>query len=227
MRDMKVRRPLVANQPLAIDHELVLLGFPAEDWMVVEHEARPALRRMALKEEGRSESADASSHHGQIDLLTGVDRVRRERVEVRVADDVCGVHDRLRVAVGTAIVSDTSVSGPLVFDVHDLLRRQATQQRGARRDECAVQEITSGDLGIHAEGWSGAVNRSAHDRFAPRGGVYHRSIGGRQSLRICDLRLRDCIEGCAIPPIDRKPAASRCSPGARRARSSRPGVLRG
>ena len=67
---------------------------------------------------------------------------------------------------------DTSVSGPLVAYVNDLLRRQPTQQCGARRDERSVQEITPGDLGIHAECRTGAMNSSTHDRFAPRAAVY-------------------------------------------------------
>ena len=137
------------HQPLAVDVELVALGFAAEYRVIIHHQAGRAGPALALKKQGRSEPADASTHHDAIELLARIDRLVRALVDA-IANPVAGRHHLVGVAVRIRVIADAAVPGPVFFG-QQLKRRDRLQQNAACGKERCIQKVAPFDRRIQAE----------------------------------------------------------------------------
>ena len=126
---------LRTHQPLAVHHELVLFGFPAEDGMVLQDQAGLFRRLVLFEFVGGGQTADASSHHDEIVGFPCVDRVFEKRGVFPIAQVVAHSKHCLGVAVGTSIIADAAGAIERPGLSKQAARRSSLQQCGAGADE--------------------------------------------------------------------------------------------
>ena len=143
------RRGLVRDDGVAVDRELVALGFTAEDRVVVEHQAASAA--LPLENNGRGEPADPAAHGDQVVHLAGVGRAGNRALEFSVAHAMRRGHHVVHVAVGARVVADAAVAVPRVGRGDGGRLTVAAQYEAGAREERAVQEVAARDRRVHAE----------------------------------------------------------------------------
>src|SRR6516225_2751801 len=104
----------MADQPVTVHKKLVALGLAAENRMIVEHEAGFSRPGLALKDQRRSQTADASANHQAVVSLFRVDHICGEPLKYAVANLVSSFEHGGCVAVGIRVVADTGVTGPVI-----------------------------------------------------------------------------------------------------------------
>jgi len=183
----------VCGEALPVDEEFVALRFAAEDRVIVDDEAAPAL--VFLEEDRGGESADAAADGDEVVYLAGVDGAGDARFERAVAQRVSGAQDLPGVPVRMAVVAYAAVAVEGIGG-RDRWRRTGEQESGAG-EEGAVEEVAAGDRLAEAEA---------------RCSYYWNSIFGR--ITRCAVRRpygqfprSCCMESPPMfPPSDRLPA---------------------
>src|SRR4051812_10534686 len=102
------------DQAMAIDEKLVTLALPAENWMVIEHQARLPLTSQLLEGERGCQTTDAPTDNDAVIGLVRVDRTGWKALEFSISNPVAGVDDCLGVAVGIRVIADAAVASPIV-----------------------------------------------------------------------------------------------------------------
>src|ERR1700739_130314 len=124
----------MGGQAVPVDQKFVALGFAAEDGMIVEYEAGFARASVTLEDERRGQPADAAAHHQAIVDFSSFDYVLGKRLEGSIADLMSSLKDRRGVAVGSGVIANTAVAGPVIF--HALRARlEQFEGRGRRKKQ--------------------------------------------------------------------------------------------
>ena len=87
------------SQPVTIHQKLVALGLAAKDGMIVEHQASLALARLPLKNQSRSQPADAPADHDQIISFASLNHARGRALKQPVANLMPGLQNGAGIAV--------------------------------------------------------------------------------------------------------------------------------
>src|SRR4051812_27423225 len=120
------------DQAMAIDEKLVTLALAAEDWMVIEHQARLPLASQLLEGQRRCQTTDAPTDNDAVIGLLRIDRTGWKALEFSISNPVAGVDHCLGVAVGIRVVADATVASPIV---------RVGGRRGARSGRLLSQKL--------------------------------------------------------------------------------------
>ena len=112
-RQTEIVRALGSDQALAVDDELILAAFAAENRMVLKHQAllRPAT--FFRDEVGGAKAGKAATNDDHVVGFARIGAVR-QRIVAGVANLVCGAHHGPGVAVGVGVIADAAIACPSV-----------------------------------------------------------------------------------------------------------------
>src|ERR1700691_1279083 len=103
------------RQPVAIHQKLVPLRLTAKDGMVVEHEASLALARLPLKNQSRSQPADAAANHNQIKSFPSLDHARSRPFKQPVANLMTRFENGAGIPVRVRVIANPAVARPTLI----------------------------------------------------------------------------------------------------------------
>src|SRR5262245_32336795 len=105
----------MSNQSLTIYQKFILLGFPAEDRVILKYQARHLRCGLSREKERCGQSANSTADNYAIVRLACIDDVFRKGIVKIVADAVPGPKNCQGVAVGGAVLAHTAISGKFIF----------------------------------------------------------------------------------------------------------------
>src|SRR5579864_333427 len=140
----------MGGQAVPVDQKFVSLGFTAEDGMIVEYEAGFARSSVTLEDERRGQAADAAAHQHAVVDFSSFDYVLGKRLEVSIADSMPSLKDRRGVAVGSGVLANTAVAGPVIFHalrvrLEQFEGRGRSQKQATRSQQRSIEKVPAGD----------------------------------------------------------------------------------
>src|SRR6185503_7904787 len=102
------------NQPLAIHQKLVLLRLTAKNGMVLKHQRPSIPASLPLEEQSCGKPANSAADNRAVIRFAGVRDILRKGIVSVVANGVTIAQHWKSVAIGRAVLSDSSVTGELV-----------------------------------------------------------------------------------------------------------------
>src|ERR1700679_1448798 len=112
----------MSNQPVAIDENLVTLGFASENRMIVEHEAGLARTSLPLKNQRRRQPADAPANNHAIIDLARLNRICGSVLKQAIANLMSCLEHRARVSIRVRVITHAAVTRPT--GIRRALRKQ-------------------------------------------------------------------------------------------------------
>ena len=161
-REHAAIRALGPPQVHAVHLKFVLFGLAAEYGVVVQDQYR-RLRPVFMVTVRRGQPGKAAADHYQVIHLAGIHGVLEGFFKGTIADTVTVVHHLMGIAVGCAVIADTTGPGPVRADpgqgnVQRLRTgaahqagRIGVQQSGAGSQQGAADKIPAGNVGVEAE----------------------------------------------------------------------------
>ena len=97
---------------ITIDIELILLGFATENRVVVQDQATPSSTVFLVNLKGPGGTGEAPADPDHVEYSTGILSCPLQCRPMAVTNQVRGLSNRSRVAIGVGIVADTAITGP-------------------------------------------------------------------------------------------------------------------
>ena len=81
----------MSNQPVPVDDKLILLGFPAENGMIVQHKHLALVSSLPQEEQRSGQAADSAADNNAVERLARVDNILGEVLELPIANSMSGI----------------------------------------------------------------------------------------------------------------------------------------